>query len=213
MRNASGLSPQSDSVTVRTSTAPVEPEIAQQIVSAYFTLDGDDLYTIGTCSERDIKGIAAGCTINIQTRSPAFAADGTVDSNDRLNIRIGRDRAAVDGAELTLTFNEALDENSEPATTAFTVTVSGAVRAVDSVDMSGSAVSLTLASAVTSQDTMTVSYTVPVSESDDRLRDTVGNAAATFANRSVTNETTPPPAFATSIHDVPESHNGTDAFS
>ena len=91
--------------------------------------------------------------------------------------------------------------------------MSGAVRAVDSVDMSGSAVSLTLASAVTSQDTITVSYTVPVSESDDHLRDTVGNAAATFANRSVTNETTPPPAFAASIHDAPESHNGTDAFS
>ena len=121
--------------------------------------------------------------------------------------------ASVNRTTLTISFNESLDEYSEPATTAFTVTVSGAVRAVDSVDVSGSAVSLTLASAVTSQDTMTVSYTVPVSESDDRLRDTVGNAAATFANRSVTNETTPPPAFATSIHDAPESHNGTDAFS
>ena len=101
--------------------------------------------------------------------------------------------ASVDGTTLTLTFNEALDENSEPASTTFTITVSGNVRRVDSVNVSGSAVTLTLASAVTSQDTVTVSYAVPVSKSADRLQDTVGNAAASFTDRSVTNDTAPQP--------------------
>ena len=119
--------------------------------------------------------------------------------------------ASVDGAALTLTFNEALDGNSEPAATAFTVTVSGNARAVESVDVSGSAVTLTLASAVSSADTVTVSYTAPASESTDRLRDAVGNASASFAGRSVTNDTAPLP-FTASIHDAPESHNGQDAF-
>ena len=113
---------------------------------------------------------------------------------------------------MTLTFNEALDGNSEPAATAFTVTVSGNARAVESVDVSGSAATLTLASAVSSEDTVTVSYTAPASESVDRLRDEVGNAAASFAGRSVTNDTAPPPPLTASIHDAPESHNGQDAF-
>ena len=120
--------------------------------------------------------------------------------------------ASVDGAALTLAFNEALDENSEPAATAFTVTVSGNVRAVDSVDVTGSAVTLTVASAVTSQDTVTVSYAVPVGGSAERLRDAVGNAAASFTNRSVTNDTGPAAPLTASVHDAPESHNGTDAF-
>ncbi len=120
--------------------------------------------------------------------------------------------ASVDGATLTLTFNEAVDANSEPASTAFTVTVGGNVSAVDSVDVTGSAVTLTLASAVTPQDTVTVSYTVPASESAERLRDAVGNAAASFADRSVTNETASAAPLTASVHDAPESHNGTDAF-
>ena len=120
--------------------------------------------------------------------------------------------ASVDGATLTLTFNEALDEDSKPATTAFTVTVGGNVRAVDYVDVIGGAVTLTLASAVTSQDTVTVSYAVPASESAERLRDAVGNAAASFTDESVTNDTGPAPPLTASVHDAPESHNGTDAF-
>ena len=111
--------------------------------------------------------------------------------------------ASVDEAVLTLTFSEALDENAEPATTAFTVTVSGNVRAVDSVNVSGSAVTLTLASAVTSQDTVTVSYTVPGSESAERLRDAVGNAAASFADESVTNDTAPAAPAETRVPDAP----------
>ena len=95
----------------------------------------------------------------------------------------------MDGATLTLTFNEDLDGNSVPPTTAFKVTVSGNVRAVDSVEVTGSTVTLTLASAVMSQDMVKVSYAVPARESAERLRDSVGNAAASFTDESVTNET------------------------
>ena len=111
--------------------------------------------------------------------------------------------ASVDGAALTLTFSEALDGNSEPAPTAFTVKVSGNAGAVDSVDVSGSSVTLTLASAVTSQDTVTVSYTVPGSESGERLRDAAGNAAASFADESVTNDTAPAAPAETRVPDAP----------
>ena len=69
--------------------------------------------------------------------------------------------ASVDGATLTLAFNEALDEDSEPTPTAFTVTVSGNVRAVDSLEITGSSVILTLALAVTSSDQVSVRYAAP----------------------------------------------------
>ena len=120
--------------------------------------------------------------------------------------------ASADGAALTLTFNEDLDGNSAPPTTAFTVTVNGNERGVESVDVSGSAVTLTLAPAVATEDAVAVSYAAPSGELVERLRDTAGNAAASFTGRTVANETAPPAAFTASVHDVPDSHDGQTAF-
>ena len=97
--------------------------------------------------------------------------------------------ASVDGAALTLAFNEALDEDSEPAPTAFTVTVGGNVSAVDSLEITGSSVILTLALAVTSSDQVSVSYAAPSDAAAARLEDLPGNPAASFADQAVTNNT------------------------
>ena len=97
--------------------------------------------------------------------------------------------ASVDGATLTLTFEEALDGSSAPATAAFTVTVGGSSRGVESVTVSGSSVTLILASAVTSQDLVVVSYTAPADEEAESLRGAEGTAVESFTDRSVTNET------------------------
>ena len=66
--------------------------------------------------------------------------------------------AVVDGAMLTLTYDEALDEDSEPATNAFTAKVGGKDRDILAVSVNGKAVTLTLASAVTAEDTVTLNY-------------------------------------------------------
>ena len=97
--------------------------------------------------------------------------------------------ALVDGDTLTLTYGEALEENSTPATTTFEVTVGGEGRGVDGVDVSGSAVTLNLASAVASGDTVTVSYEAPSEESAARTRDSAGNAAPSFSGQAVVNDT------------------------
>ena len=97
-RNANGLSAQSDATTANTPAAPVEPESARSIAGAEFTLDGKALDTTGTCSETDVASISDDCTINILIKSPVFAVVGTLDSNDRLTIKTGRDKAAVDAA-------------------------------------------------------------------------------------------------------------------
>ena len=100
--------------------------------------------------------------------------------------------ATVDGATLTLTYDEALDENSEPSSDAFSVTVGGTDRAVDGVSVSGSSVILTLGSAVASGATVTVSYTVPTDAAAPRIQDDAGNPAASFSDQDVENKTPPP---------------------
>ena len=120
--------------------------------------------------------------------------------------------ASVDGATLTLTFEEALDGDSAPAATSFTVTVGGSSRGVESVTVSGSSVTLILASVVTSQDVVVVSYAAPADEEAESLRGSEGAAVESFTHRSVTNETASTVPLTASLHDAPESHNGHSAF-
>ena len=99
--------------------------------------------------------------------------------------------ATVDGTTLTLTYDEDLDENSEPSSDAFSVAVGGTGRAVDGVSVSGSSVILTLGSAVAAEETVTVSYTVPTDAAAPRIQDDAGNPAASFSDQDVENNTPP----------------------
>ena len=94
--------------------------------------------------------------------------------------------ATTTALALALTYDEALDADSEPVPSAFTVTVDGASRAVTGVTVEDTKVRLTLASAVRAGETVTVSYTVPAM---NPLRDEASNPAAAFAGRPVTNGT------------------------
>ena len=120
--------------------------------------------------------------------------------------------AGVDGAGLTLTFNEALDTGETPDKSVFAVTVAGSSRGVDAVSVSDSEVSLTLVTAVSAGDAVTVDYTAPAGESESRLQDQVGNAAASFSGRSVTNHTPAAAQLTASAHDVPAAHDGGTTF-
>ena len=97
--------------------------------------------------------------------------------------------ASVDGAVLTLTFGEALDTASQPASSSFAVSVAGSARTVDAVAVSEKVVTLTLSSAVTSGQTVTVGYTVPTGAGAKPVQDAAGNPAASFANTNATNAT------------------------
>ena len=97
--------------------------------------------------------------------------------------------SAVDGATLTLTYDEALDGDSAPAVDAFEVMVGNDTRTVDAVSVADSTVTLTLASVVTSEDAVTVSYTTPVEAADPRIMDIAGNAAASYSGQVVANDT------------------------
>ena len=120
--------------------------------------------------------------------------------------------ASVDGATLTLTFDEALDDGDAPDQSAFTVTVAGNGQGVDAVAVSVRVVTVTLVTAVAAGEVVTVDYTAPAGESDARLRDLAGNSAASFSGQAVTNHTPPPVPLTASAHDVPASHDGTTTF-
>ena len=92
--------------------------------------------------------------------------------------------AAADGTSLTLTFSENLDTGSKPANSAFSVTVdAGTAQTPTGVAISGKTVTLTLGTAVTSGQTVTVTYTVPTS---NPLQGG-GKPAAGFSNQAVPN--------------------------
>ena len=84
--------------------------------------------------------------------------------------------AEVDGDTLTLTYNKALDEASEPA---YTVKVDTVPRAVNSVSVSGMTVTLTLASAVVGGQPVTVSY---AQSQTSPLQDDDGTPAGTLTD-------------------------------
>ena len=117
--------------------------------------------------------------------------------------------ASVDGATLTITFDEPLDTGETPDKSSFAVTVAGSSRGVDAVSVSGSVVTITLVTAALAGEGVTVDYTAPSGESAARLQDVVGNAAASFSRQDATNATQAAAPFTASVSIVPESHDGT----
>ena len=124
--------------------------------------------------------------------------------------------ATVDGAILTLTYNEELDTGVTLGTTAFAVNVNGSSRLLIAVGVGESHVLLLLSSAVEAGDTVTVDYTAP--DGPDFIRGTQGRKVASFSGQAVTNNTASAPdetasaPLTASAHDAPSSHNGQDAF-
>ena len=97
--------------------------------------------------------------------------------------------ATVTNATLVLAYNEALDEDSVPAASAYTVRVAGSTVTVAAVAVDSSKVKLTLASEARHGDAVTVSYAAP---SADPIRDPAGNEAANLSSRAATNDTPAP---------------------
>ncbi|MCY4583357.1 MAG: SwmB domain-containing protein, partial [Chloroflexi bacterium] len=91
--------------------------------------------------------------------------------------------ATVDGTELTLNYNEALDTASVPATADFTVSVAGTNQTPTGVAVAGQTVTLTLGTAATAGQTVTVSYTAGTNP----IQDLAGNDAAALTSQAVTN--------------------------
>ena len=102
--------------------------------------------------------------------------------------------ATVNGSTLVITLSEELGTAASLANSDFTVKKgsSGTTQTLSGTpSISGSSVTLTLATAVTPSDTaVKVAYAKPTSGSANKLRDKFGNETATFPDQVVTNNTT-----------------------
>ena len=137
------------------------------------------------------------------------SGDGyTVGSTDSAVVRVNDDdetdtapsvsSAAVNGDKLTITFDEALAAAANLSNDAFAVkkTPSGGteadvdLHATTQPSISGSTVVLTLANAVVASDgSVTVSYTKPTTDNNNRIEDAAGLETDSFSDQAVTNAT------------------------
>ncbi|MCW8200838.1 hypothetical protein D8B23_21200, partial [Verminephrobacter aporrectodeae subsp. tuberculatae] len=104
------------------------------------------------------------------------------------------------GDQLVLSFSDTgnldADATHKPANGAFTVLVNGVANAVTNVSVEAQAktVTLTLSTAVSHGQTVTVAYADPTTGNDtNAIQDAAGNDAASFAATAVTNNTPAPP--------------------
>ena len=97
--------------------------------------------------------------------------------------------ASVNGATLSLEYAGRLDTGANPGAGAFSVAVDGSGRSVTAASLTEEAVALTLASAVTAGETVTVSYTAPQSQPLRSKSGRPGNVAANLTDVTVLNET------------------------
>ena len=184
---------------------------------------GDDWDDANDVSEANVNGtshVITGLTDGVQYAVRVIAYNGDAGSNPSGEITAtppetvppSPSAAAVDGATLTITFDESLDTGETPDKSSFEVTVAGSSRGVDTVSVSGSLVTLTLVTAVFAGEAVTVDYTVPTDDSAARLQDLAGNAAASFSGQDATNATQAADQLTASVSVVPESHDGSTVF-
>lgn len=94
-------------------------------------------------------------------------------------------------AKIDIAFSAALAVNSVPSPSSFAVKVNSISRDISTVSVSGTQVTLSIATPVVYNDMVTVSYTKPTS---NPLQSTEGGLVATFSAKTVTNNCTAPAA-------------------
>ena len=96
---------------------------------------------------------------------------------------------STDGATITLTYDEILDGGNGPATANFQIMVQGERRDVSTLTVSGKTVELVLANAITTGQSVTVTYHDPTVGIDDlnAIQDRAGNDAASLIDQTILN--------------------------
>ena len=135
---------------------------------------GSDSFTYRV-SDGDLDSATATATLSV---TPVGGGDITAPQ---------RGATSVDGATLSIAYDEPLATGSVPDPGAYAATVGGSPRAVTNVAVAGSGVTLTLASPVVSTDSVRLSYTAGANP----IQDVAGNLAADFTDAVVTNATPP----------------------
>ena len=141
------------------------------LTTALMSTDTNITVELAADAVKDVPGngidaVSSTAVSLVDNTAPTFVSAGTNDTD-----------------EVVLTYDEALN-TTQPATSAFTVKVGGVGRGVNTVAISGSAVTLTLASAFRPGDSLTVAYSKP---GTNPIKDAADNEAVSLAETTVTN--------------------------
>ena len=180
---------------------------------------GDDWTDQDDVSEANVKEtshVITGLTDGVEYAVRVMARKGDAESTPSGEVAAtpqeteppAPSSASVDGATLTILFDEPLDPGETPAKSAFGVTARDVGWGVETVAVSGSGVTITLAAVACAGDAVSVGYTAPGGASSARLQDLAGNAAASFSEWQVTNNTGAAGQLTACARDVPASHDG-----
>ena len=156
-----------------------------------FRLTSDGVLTFAAAQDYEVPGDSDGngdyeVAVEVHDGANPVEAVFTIRLKDVDDTAPVLSSASVNGASLTLTYGEALDPNSRPAASDFTVAGGNSARTVSNVAVSGRAVTLTLDPAVEHGETgIRVSYTPGTRP----IQDAAGNDALGLSNERVTNNT------------------------
>ena len=213
--SATGATVTSDGVTLRITFSEALSEAAADAPpTSQFSLTG----TTSSISAVAVSGTTVTLTLSASVAEGAtigvsYAATGTkllrdadqgalavaafsMTAENQVDYAPTASSAAVTGATLSITFDQALDTGSVPLKTSFAVTVAGSTATVTTVAVSGKQVALTLGAAATAAQTVVVSYTAPATGG---IRDPSNLAASSFGPLTATNST--PPALESATAD------------
>lgn len=179
----SSRTPTGISVSGSTVVLTLSPAVQQgQTVTVAYVAPTSNLATTNTA----VQDVAGNDASSFLSTAIVVSNSSTVD----VTAPIFQSAAmSGDKTKVILTYNEALGATTA-LTSAFAVTVNTLTRGVSAVAVSGLTVQLTLATAVTDGQTVTVAYTAPASNtltSNNAIQDTSGNDAITLSVQSVTN--------------------------
>ena len=162
-------------VALRLATAVRE---LQDVTVTYTDPTGDD----DTYAIQDAAGNDAADLIGHKVTNASTVLDQVAPIFESVTM-------STDGATITLTYDEILDGDSGPATANFQIMVQGERRDVSTATVNGKTVELRLANAITTGQTVTVTYNDPTVGIDDlnAIQDRAGNDAASLINEGVTN--------------------------
>ena len=153
-----------------------------------YTVVGDDEDTDGVSIGANPLALNGGHIYGIHGATGgdaelAHAALGSDGSHKVDGVRPTPANASVNGIALTLEWSETLDTGSAPAAGQFVLGVdSGTAPAVSSLTMSGTTMTLMLASAADATRGYTLAYTVP---SSNPVKDLAGNEALAFTGTEI----------------------------
>ena len=158
--------------------------------------------TASTTTSYDHTGLSANdvrhyrvSAINTQGTGPASDSVRATARGDTTAPTVSSAAVTSAGNRLNLIFSEAMDQTfaNEPALTAFRVTAGGFFVPLLEIGAgtSGTSRAVNLARTIKSGQTVRVSYTDPTAADDTKaLQDAAGNDVATFADQTVTNNST-----------------------